>query len=218
MNTSKIPENITKLREECGYTQEELAGIIGRTNQTISNWENGKTEISFNDAEKLCNAFNCDIMHLLGQDKHKTKEERIAGKYLGLSPASTQYLHSIRHRIDSDTLDYLLTNHSEEFSNFLFTFYHCILCFDLSTSSKEELETDDDYKHFRKQEDFKIESKADILETLHILQSIRDNIKSEIFYDNIHDHDIQFRKTINDKAYVSDENKGRETKISYLPI
>lgn len=42
MSTIKISEQIAFLRKQKGLTQEELANILGVTNQAVSKWESGQ--------------------------------------------------------------------------------------------------------------------------------------------------------------------------------
>ena len=56
---------IKKLRKSAGLTLQELADIIGTSNQTVSNWENEKTEPDIRSLIKLANIFNCSIDYLI---------------------------------------------------------------------------------------------------------------------------------------------------------
>lgn len=56
---------IKELRKSAGLTLQQLADIIGTSNQTISNWENEKTEPDIRSLIKLANIFNCSIDYLI---------------------------------------------------------------------------------------------------------------------------------------------------------
>ena len=44
-------------RVNAGLTQDETARALGKTKQTIVNWENGSTEIKWKDFMKLCELY-----------------------------------------------------------------------------------------------------------------------------------------------------------------
>lgn len=56
--TNTIGKQITKLRNRFGYTQENLAEIIGVSKQTISNWETGLKVPRMGAIQKLADHFN----------------------------------------------------------------------------------------------------------------------------------------------------------------
>ncbi|MCY9579591.1 helix-turn-helix domain-containing protein [Paenibacillus alvei] len=53
-----ISENIKKLRERYGLTQQELAEIAGVTNKAVSAWESGLSEPRMGAIEKMATRFN----------------------------------------------------------------------------------------------------------------------------------------------------------------
>lgn len=53
-----ISENIKKLRERYGLTQQELAEIAGVTNKAVSAWESGLSEPRMGAIEKMAIRFN----------------------------------------------------------------------------------------------------------------------------------------------------------------
>lgn len=56
---------LKELRENSKMTQQELAVIIGTTNQTIANWENKKSEPDILTLKKLSSLFKVSIDYLL---------------------------------------------------------------------------------------------------------------------------------------------------------
>lgn len=60
-----VHEKIKELRDKKGLTQEELGKLIGVSNQTISGWERGRTELDISKIEKLCRALDTNINELL---------------------------------------------------------------------------------------------------------------------------------------------------------
>lgn len=56
---------IKELRKKAGMTLKELADKLGTSNQTISNWENEKTEPDIKSLIKLSNLFSCSIDYIV---------------------------------------------------------------------------------------------------------------------------------------------------------
>lgn len=54
------------LREEASLTQRQLAELVGVTDQTVSNWETGKSIPTLSPVQmlKLCCALNCTLEQL----------------------------------------------------------------------------------------------------------------------------------------------------------
>jgi transcriptional regulator with XRE-family HTH domain len=52
-----ISDNIKKLRERYGLTQQDLADIAGVTNKAVSAWETGQKEPRMGAIEKIANRF-----------------------------------------------------------------------------------------------------------------------------------------------------------------
>ncbi len=65
MNQEQIGKFIAKCRKEKNLTQEELAELLGVTNRSISNWENGKNMPDLSLFEPLCKIFNIRVNELL---------------------------------------------------------------------------------------------------------------------------------------------------------
>lgn len=65
---------IKEERAASGFSLEELGERIGRSRQTISLWEQGKSSPSVQDLENLCDVFDCDYGYLVGDYNCKKKE------------------------------------------------------------------------------------------------------------------------------------------------
>lgn len=61
-------ERIKRLRKNKGLKQQELAEILGIKRNTYSDWENGKTEPSFENLIKLADLFEVSLDCLLGRE------------------------------------------------------------------------------------------------------------------------------------------------------
>ena len=59
---------IKELREQKGYTQQELAEMLSRKKASICDWEKGRCEPSIFDLIKLADIYNCSIDYLLGRE------------------------------------------------------------------------------------------------------------------------------------------------------
>lgn len=76
---NKISKNIKKLRSENNMTQDALAEKINVTRQTISSWENGRTQPDIDMLELLAQAFSVGIETVIYGEK----------KHIGLEPPKT---------------------------------------------------------------------------------------------------------------------------------
>lgn len=74
-----IQERIKELRTEKGYTQEELAKLLGLNSKSnIANYENGANSPSDKVKMKMCEIFNCSMDYLMGKSNFKTQEEEFS--------------------------------------------------------------------------------------------------------------------------------------------
>ena len=64
-------ENIKKLREEAGLTQEEFAEKIFVTRTAVSKWENGKSYPSVDSLKVISELFDVSIDTLISSDEFK---------------------------------------------------------------------------------------------------------------------------------------------------
>ncbi|MGD1075969.1 MAG: helix-turn-helix transcriptional regulator [Thermodesulfovibrionales bacterium] len=79
-----MPKELKEWREENGYSQIELAGILGVTNVCISRWENGARAIpSFLHLTLQCMERKKGVnKRIKGHRKRKRKGDRTHGKHL----------------------------------------------------------------------------------------------------------------------------------------
>lgn len=76
MNTS-ISKNIKRLRQQAGLTQEQMAEKLFVTRQTVSLWENGKTQPDIQTLERIAECFGVKLMTVLyGANVSKSEEEQ----------------------------------------------------------------------------------------------------------------------------------------------
>lgn len=62
---------ITKRRLELGLTQTQLAEMLGRQQQSISDWETGRSTPTMRSLNKLSKALSCSIADLLQNNPQK---------------------------------------------------------------------------------------------------------------------------------------------------
>ena len=81
MDSKKIGELIKKIRKEKGYTQSDLADIIGVSPKTISKWETGAGIPDISILKKLSEEFEITIDDLLegtsSNNKQKKKNKKV---------------------------------------------------------------------------------------------------------------------------------------------
>lgn len=63
-----IRKNIARYRKVNGYTQKELADIIGVKNSTVSNWEQGANSPDIEMIFSLCQLFKVSVAEMYGCD------------------------------------------------------------------------------------------------------------------------------------------------------
>jgi transcriptional regulator with XRE-family HTH domain len=69
-------EKINKIRKMAGMTQEELAGKMNVTRQTISKWETGASSPDLESAIRLCRLFQISLDEFIVDDMER--EEKIS--------------------------------------------------------------------------------------------------------------------------------------------
>lgn len=67
--------NIKNARKAKGFTQIELAKIVGVTQGNLSAWETGRWEPEIDALKKLCEALDCSADYLLGQEPAQVATE-----------------------------------------------------------------------------------------------------------------------------------------------
>ncbi len=72
----KLGEKLSRLRKENNYTQEQLADVLGVSQQSVSKWE---SDIAYPETEKLirlARLFNCSTDYLLKDECNNCARER----------------------------------------------------------------------------------------------------------------------------------------------
>lgn len=76
MMTIYLSENIKRLRQEKGITQETLAGFLGVTFQSVSRWERGESYPDITILPEIAGFFKVSVDDLLGFGRAKDEEEK----------------------------------------------------------------------------------------------------------------------------------------------
>lgn len=97
-----FPQIVKQLRQERGWSQQEVADRVGLNKMTISQYENGKRKPSFEMIEALAEVFHVDLNYLLGfTDKIEKpagdETDPAANKYLAVTLAEIDLIEAFRH-------------------------------------------------------------------------------------------------------------------------
>lgn len=75
-----IHENLKALRQSLGLTQEEVAGRLGVTRQTVSSYESGRTRPDLDTLKRLAEVYDTDIQAILyGSSPEQKRRRRVKG-------------------------------------------------------------------------------------------------------------------------------------------
>ena len=72
-----LPENLKKYRILKNLTQEDVAGYLGITAQSVSKWERGETYPDITFLPALANIFETSVDLLIGMDIIRAEETRL---------------------------------------------------------------------------------------------------------------------------------------------
>ena len=81
-----LNQRIREVRQARGMSQVELAGLLGVTKQSVSNWENDNIQPSIEMLVKLAQTLAVSTDYLLGLDGRQTLD------FSGLSPRAVGHL------------------------------------------------------------------------------------------------------------------------------
>ena len=82
-------DGFPKLRIKNGYTQEQIAEMLGVSRQAVSKWENGDSVPDMDKIAKLADAFDVSLDELLGREKViKSEQTVVASQDIRLTVSS----------------------------------------------------------------------------------------------------------------------------------
>ena len=73
-------ENLARLRKKAGLSQEELAGKLNLTRQTVSKWETGQSEPDLASLNRLCQLLDAGPEELLLGISQEERKEKPSAK------------------------------------------------------------------------------------------------------------------------------------------
>lgn len=74
-----IMKNISYYRKLNGYTQKELATVLGIKNSSVSNWEQGLNAPDIETIFELCKLFNISVSDMFGCDIMESDSLKVFG-------------------------------------------------------------------------------------------------------------------------------------------
>ena len=108
-------KNLKEMRKEAGYTQATMATLLHISQQTYSDYENGKTFPDETVLIKIADTLDVSIDYLLGRTddlgaplsgdvpQYSAEEQKLIEDYRGLAPRLKQMLQSLIRTWYSDT-------------------------------------------------------------------------------------------------------------------
>ena len=140
MSVTEIGRRLKKARLDAGFTQKEVADILGITYQAISNYERGTNRVDTDTLTRLCKIYNIKISDLLttpawnnemlgAYHNAKTTEEK--EYYLKLWGTPAQLIEEVNDRLEPE-----LNPLSSEDEMILYKYHHGELLTDLSNEEK----------------------------------------------------------------------------------
>ena len=100
--TFSFREGFKRARKKGGYTQKSFSNEFNISIETVKNWEQGRNVPEIETLEKLCNFFQCDIDHLLGNIECETHDKQFIHDKTGLSEDAINFL--IEENENKDTI------------------------------------------------------------------------------------------------------------------
>lgn len=122
VRTMNIGQKIKKARLEKGYTQEELAELIGVKKSAVAKWENGRvSEIKRSNLKKLSTSLNIEVNSLLDDIEEKPVEtaNKLADMILGIEIKEDEDVDLNLMLIEYKQLDEDKKAQAREFIHFL---------------------------------------------------------------------------------------------------
>ena len=99
----KMNDRLRIVRNEHGYTQEELADKMNVSQKTISSWETGRTSPKFEESRRLCELYGCTLEYLTGTKQHDSNDITIDDIMFKMKSFDIETLKKI-----SDYADFLI--------------------------------------------------------------------------------------------------------------
>lgn len=94
-------DRLKEIRLNLGYSQQELADLLGTSKQVISRYENGLRSPKISVAAKYAKILNLDLNYLLGEEAQE-KNQEAAAEAADLSEVKQMLIEEILAADDAD--------------------------------------------------------------------------------------------------------------------
>ena len=94
-----LKNKLKQLREEHGLLQVELAEKLGKSQNTISSWETGRTMPRMKDMNVLCSLYDCTLESLTGIKQYDANDITLEDILFRLSSLQTDDLKRLDDQI-----------------------------------------------------------------------------------------------------------------------
>lgn len=92
-----IGNRLRVLREEHGLSQKDLAKKLGKSQETISSWENNRTVPKMKQLKELCDLYDCTYESLTGIKQHNASDITLNDIMFRLNDFDIEELEQIKH-------------------------------------------------------------------------------------------------------------------------
>ena len=96
-------DRLKEIRLNLGYSQQELADLLGTSKQVISRYENGLRSPKISVAAKYAKILNLDLNYLLGEDAQE-KNQEAAAEAADLSEVKSKFIESVMSMTDEQII------------------------------------------------------------------------------------------------------------------
>ncbi len=94
MAFKQIGRRLQTAREEAGFSQEQLATLMGCAQSTLSNYEKGKRRLYLTQLEKIAEILDKPIEYFI-ENQEKAEKSTEAGGLNGIEPELLQIINSL---------------------------------------------------------------------------------------------------------------------------
>lgn len=93
----EIAKNLLYYRKKAGFTQKQLADMIGVKNTAVSNWESGNNSIDIDTLCRVCDIYGVTLNDMYGGYSDRApalnaEERELISVYRGISKQGREYL------------------------------------------------------------------------------------------------------------------------------
>lgn len=96
-------DRLKEIRLNLGYSQQELADLLGTSKQVISRYENGIRSPKISVAAKYAKILNLDLNYLLGEESQE-KNQEAAAEAADLSEVKANFIKSVKEMTDEQVM------------------------------------------------------------------------------------------------------------------